>query len=74
MTRLPQYKYKALVKKLKKAGFEFYDAGKGSHEVWYNSKNNKYVTISCHAKPMAKGTLRAVIRHMGLTVKDFLDL
>ncbi len=39
MGRLAGFKYRGVVKKLKKAKFEFYRQAAGSHEIWCNQKN-----------------------------------
>jgi predicted RNA binding protein YcfA (HicA-like mRNA interferase family) len=36
MGRLAGFKYRKIVKKLKKLGFEFDRHAAGSHEIWYN--------------------------------------
>ncbi len=74
MTRLPEFKYKALTKKLNKAGYFLKRSSSGSHEVWFNPENKKTSIIPKHNKPLPKGLLRDIIRQMGLTVKEFLDL
>jgi len=41
MGRLSGFKYREIVKKMEIAGFEFFREAKGSHEIWFNSDNNK---------------------------------
>jgi len=36
MGQLSGFKYKDIIRKLKKAGFEFDRSAKGSHEIWWN--------------------------------------
>ena len=74
MTKLPQITYKDLVKKLKKAGFEFDRQAKGSHEIWYNLETKKRTTIPNHPRPISKGTLKAILNQAGLTNDDFNKL
>ena len=75
MPKLPQVKYKQLTKKLKKGGFEFYRQARGSHEIWFNPSNNKFVTVPKHSgKTFKKGTLRGIISDMGVTVNKLLEL
>ena len=74
MTRLPAFTYKDLVKKLRVAGFVFDRQAKGSHEIWFNPISRLRTTVPNHSKPISKGTLRAIINQMGLTLEEFLDL
>jgi predicted RNA binding protein YcfA (HicA-like mRNA interferase family) len=64
-----------VIKKLRKAGFEFDRQAKGSHEIWYNPVTKRRVTIPNHpGKEIPKGTLRAIIREAGLTSEEFEKL
>ena len=48
---------------------------KGSHEIWYNPNTGRRTTVPNHpGVDIPKGTLRAVIREAGLTLKEFLNL
>ncbi len=48
MGRLAGFSYRQIIKKIKKFGFVFDRQAAGSHEIWYNSKTNKYTTIPNH--------------------------
>lgn len=62
-----------MVKALKKVGYER-DRQRGSHVVLRQTLSPfRRVTIPDH-KEVAKGTLRAIIREVGLTVDEFKDL
>jgi len=74
MGRLSGFKYREIVKKLEIAGFEFFREAKGSHEIWFNSSNNRYTTIPRHRGDMPEGTLRNIIKQAGLTVGEFIEL
>jgi predicted RNA binding protein YcfA (HicA-like mRNA interferase family) len=74
MTRLPEIKYKDLVRKLRIAGFLYDRQAKGSHEIWFNPTNRLRTTVPNHSKPISKGTLRAIIHQIGLTPEEFLSL
>ena len=37
MGRLAGFKYRQIIKRLKRLGFEFDRQAAGSHEIWYNS-------------------------------------
>ncbi|HHE47502.1 MAG TPA: addiction module toxin, HicA family [Candidatus Acetothermia bacterium] len=73
MTRLPRVSGKEVVKALKKVGYEI-DHQTGSHIILRHSNPpHRRITVPDH-KELAKGTLRALIRQVGLTVEEFLDL
>ena len=72
MGRLAGFKYRQIIKRLKKLGFEFDRQAAGSHEIWYNPKTNCYTTIPNHPGDMPEGTLRAIIKQAGITTEDFL--
>ncbi|MEI6091845.1 MAG: type II toxin-antitoxin system HicA family toxin [bacterium] len=74
MSKLPELTYKDVIKKLKTAGFVFDRQAKGSHEIWYNSTSRLRTTIPNHSKPISKGTLRAIIFQIGMTVEEFNNL
>jgi predicted RNA binding protein YcfA (HicA-like mRNA interferase family) len=60
--RLSGFKYREIVKKLKKFGFEFYRQAAGSHEIWYSESKKRFTTIPNHPGDMPEGTLRAILR------------
>ncbi|HKK62059.1 MAG TPA: type II toxin-antitoxin system HicA family toxin [Bacteroidales bacterium] len=72
MGRLAGFKYRQIIKILKKMGFEFYRQAAGSHEIWYNPTTNKYTTIPNHPGDMPEGTLRAILRQAEIDVNKFL--
>jgi predicted RNA binding protein YcfA (HicA-like mRNA interferase family) len=63
-----------VIRKLKKAGFVFDRQAKGSHEIYYNPKTKRRVTVPNHPGDLPKGTLRAIIKQSGLTLEEFLEL
>lgn len=73
MSKLPVVSGKELCNILKKIGY-FIDHQTGSHIILRN-ENPPYrrLTVPNH-KEIAKGTLRAIIRQAGLTVKEFKEL
>jgi len=73
MGRLAGFKYRQIVRKLKKLGFEFDRQAAGSHEIWYNRDSGKYTTIPNHPDDMPEGTLRAILRQAGITPDEFLN-
>jgi predicted RNA binding protein YcfA (HicA-like mRNA interferase family) len=72
MGLLAGFKYREIIKILKKFGFEFLRQAAGSHEIWYNPTTNRYTTIPNHPGDMPEGTLRAIIKQAGIEVDDFL--
>lgn len=72
MGRLAGFRYREIVRRLKRYGFEFDRQAAGSHEIWYNPKTNRYTTIPNHPGDMPEGTLRAILKQAGITPEDFL--
>lgn len=73
MSRLPQVSGKEVVKALGKLGY-FVDIQHGSHIILRNEASPyRRVTVPNH-RTIAKGTLRSIIRDVGLTVEEFLAL
>ena len=73
MGRLAGFKYREIVKRLKKLGFEFDRHAAGSHEIWYNSATHCYTTVPNHAGDMPEGTLRAILKQAHVTPEEFLN-
>lgn len=72
MPRLPQVKPRDLAKILKKKGF-LERPTKSSHLV-YVHPDGRRTTIAFHAKPIPKGTLRAILHQIDMTVEELIDL
>ena len=73
MGRLAGSKYREIIKRLKKLGFQFDRHAAGSHEIWYNPTTNRYTTIPNHIGDMPEGTLRAILKQADITPTDFLN-
>ncbi|WP_456405756.1 type II toxin-antitoxin system HicA family toxin [Thiolapillus sp.] len=73
MGRLAGFKYRQIIKKLKKLGFVFDRQAAGSHEIWFNPETNKYTTIPNHPGDMPEGTLKAILKQSGVTTSQFLE-
>jgi predicted RNA binding protein YcfA (HicA-like mRNA interferase family) len=70
---LPLISGRELVKALEKVGYVL-DRQKGSHMVLrQNTSPYRRVTIPDH-KEIAKGTLRSVLKHIGLTAEELEKL
>lgn len=75
MTRLWNFKYKDLSKKLKKLWFTFYREWKGSHELWVNEDEKNILPIPKHnSKDIRIWTLRTIISELKISVDDFINL
>lgn len=72
MGRLSGFKYREVARKLRSLGWAFDRHGAGSHEVWRHAATRKMVTVPHHARDMAEGTLRAVLREAEIDIEDFL--
>lgn len=73
MGRLSGFKYRQIIKRLKKLGFQFDRQAAGSHEIWYNPSTARFVTIPNHPGDMPEGTLRAIVKQAGISTEDFLQ-
>lgn len=71
MPKIPALKPIGVIKILKRAGFKFIRQ-KGSHQIYF--KNNRAVVVPYHRNDLRKGTLIAIIKQSGLTLKEFIDL
>lgn len=72
MGRLAGFRYRDIARKLKVCGFEFDRQAAGSHEIWFNSRTNRYTTLPNHPGDMPEGTLRAILKQAGIDTDDFL--
>jgi len=73
VTRLPLISGREAVKAFVKVGYEE-DHQTGSHII-LRQKNNPFRRLSIpDHREIAKGTLRSLIRHAGLTVEEFEEL
>ena len=72
MGRLAGFKYREVARRLRAFGWSFDRPGPGSHEIWRNSATGRRVTLPHHARDLAEGTLRAILREARIEVEDFL--
>jgi predicted RNA binding protein YcfA (HicA-like mRNA interferase family) len=72
MGRLAGFKYKDVARKLRTLGFRFDRQARGSHEIWRHEVSGRKTTLVRHARPIAEGTLRAILRDAAIDVDDFL--
>ena len=73
MGRLSGFKYRQIIRKLKKIGFEFDRQAAGSHEIWFNPKTGRYTTIPNHPGDMPEGTLREILKQAKVEVGLFME-
>jgi predicted RNA binding protein YcfA (HicA-like mRNA interferase family) len=65
-------RYRDLAKRLRKLGCEELREGKGSHTVWLNPANDRTVAVpNSRSRDLAPGTVRAIIRELGISREDF---
>jgi len=74
MGRLSGFKYREVARRLRVSGFAFDRHGPGSHEIWRHTVTGRRVTLPHHAREMAEGTLRAILREAGIGVEEFLKI
>ena len=73
MGRLAGFKYREVARRLRSFCWTYDRPGPGSHEVWRHVSTGRKVTLPHHARDVAEGTLRAVLREAGIDVDRFLD-
>jgi predicted RNA binding protein YcfA (HicA-like mRNA interferase family)/predicted RNase H-like HicB family nuclease len=74
MGRLSGFKYREIIKRLRKQGFEFFREAKGSHEIWHCEETERFTTIPKHRGDMPEGTVRAILQQAGVEPEDFLNM
>lgn len=72
MGRLAGFKYREVARRLRNFSYVFDRPGPGSHEIWRHTTSGRKVTLPHHARDMAEGTLRAILREANISVEDFL--
>ena len=75
MTKVPTLTSRDVIWHLKAAGFVFDRQAKGSHEIWYNPSTRRRTVIPNHpGVDIPRGTLIAILKEAGLSLKEFLKL
>lgn len=62
--------YREVIKKVRKAGFIFRRSTRGSHEIWWNETTKRTCVIP-HHKEVKPGTLKSIIKQMGVSEEEF---
>jgi len=73
MGKLSGYRYREIIKILKRFGFEFYRQAAGSHEIWHNPLTKRFTTIPNHSGDMPEGTLRAILKQADIDSDEFVQ-
>lgn len=65
-------RYREIAKRLRKLGCHKMRAGKGSHQIWRNPVTGRVAAIpDWGSKDLAPGTVRAIIRELGISRREF---
>ena len=74
MPELRELSYQEITRRLRKLDFRFYRQGKGSHELWVRDSDGKAIPIPHYrGKKILKGTVRAIIHEIGVSVDEFMN-
>jgi predicted RNA binding protein YcfA (HicA-like mRNA interferase family) len=69
MPKLVPISHRELARKLRHAGFS--EIRTSRHPVYYSASQGLTIPIPMHPGDVPKGTLRSIIRQMGITVEEF---
>lgn len=65
-------KYREVSKRLRELGCEYVRSGAGSHQIWWNSANDRYTTIpDWGSKDIKPEMLRQILRDLGISRQEF---
>jgi len=73
MSRLPTVKPRQVVRALKRAGFEEHHQ-RGSHLYLRHPDSRLMTSVPMHPGDLPKGTLRAILRQVEISVEEFIEL
>ena len=62
--------YAELSRELRALGCVLKRQGKGSHEIWHNPTANRSAVIPNHPGDIPTGTLRAILKQLGIRRED----
>lgn len=71
MPKLPSYKPREILQKLKTLGFEE-DHITGSHVILYHPVTKRRAVVPYHLKDIPKGTLSSMLKEAGITKQEFI--
>lgn len=69
MPKLVPISHRELARKLKRAGFILIRTSR--HPVYYSAEKDLTIPIPSHPGDVPKGTLRTIIREMGIAIEEF---
>ena len=72
MPKLVPITHRELVRKLRRAGYV--EIRTSRHPVYYHAEQDLTIPVPSHPGDVPKGTLRTIIREMGMTVEEFNEL
>jgi predicted RNA binding protein YcfA (HicA-like mRNA interferase family) len=72
MPKLVRVSYRVLTLKLKRAGYR--EIRTSRHPVYYLAEGDVTIPVPRHPGDIPIGTLRAIVREMGLSVEEFINL
>ncbi|MBI2338080.1 type II toxin-antitoxin system HicA family toxin [Candidatus Daviesbacteria bacterium] len=62
--------YRELIRKARKADFVFRRNTGGTHEIWWSESRKKTCVIPHHHE-IKSGTIKSIIKQMGITKEEF---
>lgn len=65
--------YRKVIKKARKAGFILRRTTSGSHEIWWHEEKKRTCVIP-HHREIKLGTMKNILKQMGLTEREFMKL
>lgn len=71
MRKLSGFTYRKVVERLKQFGFKLHRQAAESHEIWFNSKTNRYTTVPNHGGDLPIGTLTAILKQADISKEEF---
>ena len=74
MGRLAGFRYREVVRRLRRLGFEFKRHAAGSHEIWFRPRTARFTTVPNHPGDLPEGTLRAILAQADVSAQEFLDV
>jgi predicted RNA binding protein YcfA (HicA-like mRNA interferase family) len=72
MPKLVPISHRELARKLRRAGYV--EIRTSRHPVYYLAERDLTIPVPSHPGDVPKGTLRTIVREMGVTVEEFNQL
>ena len=70
--RQPRVTVKQVEKVARKMGFGFKRHGRGSHDIWENSRTGRILVMSYHSgKIVRPGTMKQMLKSLELSAEEF---